>query len=136
MKSITVPAAKLDLSAVVDFVGEELDQYDASPKAQYQIEVALEEVLVNIASYSGLTGDEGVEVRCDITEDPLRATVQFLDGGVPFDPLAREDPDISPEALNEREGGLGIYLVKQMMDEVSYAYEEGKNVLTITKNLQ
>ena len=61
--------------------------------------------------------------------------VQFLDGGVPFDPLAKADPDITPEAIMEREGGLGIFMVKKMMDDVSYVYENGKNTLTILKRL-
>ena len=101
----------------------------------YQIEVAIEEILVNIVSYAGLSEADGVEVRCEVTEDPLRVVVQFLDGGIPFDPLGKGDPDISPDALMDREGGLGIFMVKKMMDDVSYAYEDGKNTLTILKNL-
>ena len=62
--------------------------------------------------------------------------MQFLDRGVPFDPLATADPDLSPEAIMEREGGLGIFMVKKMMDDVSYAYEDGKNTLTILKGLR
>ena len=68
-------------------------------------------------------------------DDPLRVVIQFLDHGKPFDPLAREDADTSEEALMERIGGLGILLVKETMDEVSYSYEEGKNILTILKKL-
>ena len=61
--------------------------------------------------------------------------VQFLDGGKPFDPLAKEDAATSEEALMAREGGLGILLVKTTMDGVQYSYEDGKNVLTIVKKL-
>ena len=136
MRSITVPATDEDPNPVVEFVGEELEKHDCPPKALYQIEVAIEEILVNIVSYAGLSADDGVEVRCEVLEDPLRVVLQFLDGGVPFDPLAAEDPDISPDAIMEREGGLGIFMVKKMMDDVSYAYEGGKNTLTILKNLQ
>jgi anti-sigma regulatory factor (Ser/Thr protein kinase) len=135
MKSITVPADDKDPAPVIDFVSEELASHDCPPKALYQIEVAIEEIRVNIASYAGLTADDGVEIRCEVLTDPLRVTVQFLDQGVPFDPLAKEDPDISGEALMERTGGLGIFMVKQMMDDVSYAYENGMNTLTILKNL-
>lgn len=136
MKSITVPATDEDPNPVVEFVSEELARHDCPPKALYQIEVAIEEILVNIVSYAGLSEDDGVEIRCEVLEDPLRVVLQFLDGGVPFDPLVSSDPDITPEALMEREGGLGIFMVKKMMDNVSYAYEEGKNTLTILKNLQ
>ena len=135
MRSIIVPANDEDPTPVVEFVGEELDQYDCSPRTHYQIEVAIEEILVNIVSYAGLTENDGIEIRCGVFEGPLRAVVQFIDGGIPFDPLAKEDPDTSLEANMEREGGLGIFMVKQLMDDVSYIYEDGKNVLTIQKNL-
>ena len=135
MRTITVPAVDEDPNPVMEFVEEELSKHDCPQKVLYQIQVAIEEIMVNIVSYAGLTGDEGVEVRCDVLEDPLRVVVQFLDGGIPFDPLAKDDPDISPEAIEEREGGLGIFMVKQMMDDVSYTYEDGKNTLTILKNL-
>ena len=136
MECITVPACDNDPDPVIEFVEEQLAQFDCPPKAFYQIQVAIEEILVNIVSYAQLAEDDGIEVRCEVLDDPLRVILQFLDGGVPFDPLAKEDPDISPDALEEREGGLGIFLVKQMMDEVSYAYENGKNTLMIQKHLE
>lgn len=135
MNSIIVPAFDEDPSPVVEFVHEELSHLDCSPKAIYQIEVAIEEILVNIVSYAGLSRDEGVEIRCDVLSDPARVVLQFLDQGTPFDPLEAEDPDTSPEGLMEQDGGLGIFMVKQMMDEVSYSYENGKNTLTILKHL-
>ena len=135
MRSITIPATDEDPEPIVEFVGEELAKFDCPQKALYQIEVAIEEILVNIVSYAGLSDADGVEVRCEVLDDPLRVIVQFLDGGVPFDPLAKADPDITPEAIMEREGGLGIFMVKKMMDDVSYVYENGKNTLTILKRL-
>ena len=135
MKTITAPATDEDPNPIFEFIEEELAHYNCPPKILNQIDVAVEEILVNIVSYAGLSSEEDVEIRCDVLEDPLRVVVQFLDGGVPFDPLAAEDPDISPEALSEREGGLGILLVKKLMDDVSYTYEGGKNTLTILKNL-
>ena len=136
MRSITIPATDEDPEPIVEFVGEELAKFDCPQKALYQIEVAIEEILVNIVSYAGLSDADGVEVRCEVLDDPLRVVVQFLDGGVPFDPLAKADPDITPEAIMEREGGLGIFMVKKMMDDVSYTYEDGKNTLTIRKSLR
>ena len=135
MKSIIVAATDGDPAPVTEFVTTELRQYDCSPKALYQIEVAIEEILVNIASYAGLAESDNVEIRCEVLDDPLRVILQFLDGGIPFDPLTTADPDTTPEAIMEREGGLGIFMVKKMMDEVSYTYENGKNTLTILKNL-
>lgn len=136
MMSIVVPATDEGPQVVTEFVDEQLAQHDCPPKALFQIEVAIEEIMVNIASYAKLADGDGVEVRCDIIEDPLRVVLQFLDRGVPFDPLAASDPDTSPAALEAREGGLGIFMVKQMMDDVSYAYEDGKNTLTILKSLR
>lgn len=135
MKSITVSAADNNPDPIVEFVEDQLVQLDCPPKALYQIQVAIEEILVNIVSYAQLAEDDGIEVRCEVMADPLRVVLQFLDEGVPFDPLANADPDTSPEALMENEGGLGIFMVKKMMDEVSYAYEGGKNTLTIQKHL-
>jgi len=135
MRSITVPTTNVDPSPIMEFVNEELAMHDCPPKALYQIEVAIEEIFVNIVSYAGLSDDDGVEVHCEVLENPLRVVVQFLDKGIPFDPLAKDDPDRSPDAIMDREGGLGIFMVKQMMDDVSYAYEDGKNTLTILKNL-
>ena len=133
MRSITVPTTNVDPSPIMEFVNEELAMHDCPPKALYQIEVAIEEIFVNIVSYAGLSDDDGVEVHCEVLENPLRVVVQFLDKGIPFDPLAKDDPDRSPDAIMDREGGLGIFMVKQMMDDVSYAYENGKNTLTILK---
>ncbi|MBE6471085.1 MAG: ATP-binding protein [Coriobacteriaceae bacterium] len=135
MKSITVSATDSDPGPVIEFVEEELSLHECPPKVLNQIEVAIEEILVNIVSYAQLTAEDGVEVRCEVLTDPVRVVVQFLDQGVPFDPLAREDPDLSVDTLMEREGGLGIFMVKKMMDDVSYAYEGGKNTLTILKHL-
>ncbi len=136
MESITVPAYDNDPDPVIEFVEGQLAERDCPPKALYQIQVAIEEILVNIVSYAQLSDGDGIEIRCEVLDDPLRVVLQFLDGGIPFDPLAKDDPDTSPEALMESEGGLGIFMVKQMMDEVSYIYEGGKNILTIKKHLQ
>ena len=136
MRSIVVPATDDSPSAVGEFVVTELERYDCPPKAIYQIEVAIEEIMVNIVNYAQLSEDDGIEVRCEVKDDPLSVVLQFLDGGIPFDPVASADPDISPEALSEREGGLGIFMVKKMMDDVSYTYEDGKNTLTIRKSLR
>ena len=135
MRNLIVPADVDHLDEVTAFVDEELEQLDCPMKVQLQIELAIEEIFVNIASYAYKPVEGEAEVRCQVLRDPLRVVIQFLDGGKPYDPLARKDADTSPEALEEREGGLGILLVKKTMDDVQYAYENGKNVLTILKKL-
>ena len=135
MESITVPAKIESLDEVNAFVCRRLETRDCSEKIQYQLRLAIEEIFVNIASYAYHPKDGEAEVRCEVLEDPLRVVIQFLDSGMPFDPLAQEDADISEEALMGREGGLGILLVKNTMDDVQYTYENGKNILTILKKL-
>lgn len=135
MKSILVPADNSQLEAVQSFVEAELEQQDCAPKTMMQINIAVEEVFVNIASYAYKPEVGEAEIQVEVCEDPLRVVIQFLDSGTPFDPLAKEDADTSPEALQERIGGLGILIVKKTMDAVRYSYENGKNILTIVKNL-
>ena len=81
------------------------------------------------------SGDATIRCQVDKEKDPVQITIEFLDSGVPYDPLAREDPDVTLSAEARDVGGLGIFMVKQMMDNVTYDYRDGKNILTITKNL-
>ena len=135
MKTLIVPAKSEYLYQINDFVNEELEQYDCPMLVQMQIELAIEEIFINIASYAYHPVDGDAEIRCEVLQDPLRVVIQFLDGGRPYDPLAKEDADTSPEALALREGGLGILLVKKTMDDAKYTYEGGKNILTIQRKL-
>ena len=133
MKSLTVPARIDQLDEVTDFVNGLLGDVDM--KTEFQIRLAVEEVFVNIASYAYAPGTGDAEVSCAFLSDPKRIQIRFSDSGMPFDPTALADADISEEAIMERVGGLGIFLVKKNMDTVSYAYEGGKNVLTLEKML-
>ncbi len=135
MDSITVAARTDALDTVCDFVEERLSAFDCPMRTLLQLRLAIEEIFVNIASYAYAPAEGEAEVRCEVLEEPLRVVIQFLDGGQPFDPLAREDADTSEEALMSREGGLGILLVKNTMDDVRYSYEDGKNILTVMKKL-
>ena len=135
MKSMTVPAKLEELDGITSFVCTELEKYGCSEKIKLQISLAIEEIFVNIASYAYSPGDGDAEICLEVLEDPLRVEIQFLDSGIPFDPLAREEADTSEEALMEREGGLGLLLVRNVMDDVRYSYEDGKNILTILKKL-
>jgi len=135
MEYLIVPAKTEELDRVYDFVEGQLESFDCPMRTLFQLRLAIEEIFINIASYAYAPKEGEAEVRCTVLENPLRVELQFLDGGTPFDPLAREEADTSPEGLMNREGGLGILLVKKTMDEVEYAYEDGRNVLTIRKNL-
>ena len=135
MKEITVPAALGELGRVTDFINEELEAQGCPLKAQLQIDIAVEEIYVNIAHYAYHPEVGEATVRCAVGGDPLQVEIQFLDSGTPYNPLAKEDPDTSLSAEERQIGGLGIYMVKKSMDHITYNYEDGKNVLTIKKNL-
>ena len=135
MESLTVAAKLESLDTVAGFVVNLLEKLGCSEETRLQIQLAVEEIFVNITSYAYHPKDGDAEIRCDVLEEPLRVVIQILDSGVPFDPLAKEEADTSEEALMEREGGLGILLVCSTMDHVSYSYENGKNILTILKTL-
>ena len=135
MKDITVDATLDNLEVVQNFVSEELESQGCSMKVMMQIEIAVEEIYVNIVHYAYNPEIGKATIRCEVTEDPMQVIIQFMDSGVPFDPLAKEDADITLSAEERQIGGLGIFMVKKSMDEVSYEYKEGKNVLTIRKVL-
>ena len=135
MKKLTVPATMDQLNTIQQFISEELELHGCNLHSRMQIEMAVEEIFANIAHYAYNPKIGEATIQCEVLEEPLRTVIQFMDHGKPFDPLKKEDADTSPEALEEREGGLGIFMVKNMMDDISYSYEDGKNILTINKNL-
>ena len=128
--------AKLDnLAQVLQFVDSRLEEEDCPIGVQMKIDVAVEELFVNIASYADAPGSGSATVRMEVEEDPKTVVITFVDCGVPYDPLAKEDPDVTL-SINDREiGGLGIFMVKKSMDDMIYAYENGQNVLTIRKRI-
>ena len=134
MDTLTVGAKVENLDKVLDFIGQKLEAADCPVKTQTQISVAAEEIYVNIASYAYQpdTGDAVIRVS---VEDGT-AVIEFRDRGVAFDPLAKDDPDVTLSAEERQIGGLGIFMVKKTMDEVLYRREDGENILTIKKKLQ
>ena len=128
-----------NLPQVNAFVCEKLESWDCSMRAQMQLEVAVEELFVNIASYAypekQETGSFGrVEIAIDLLPDRM-AEIVFKDSGIPYNPLEKPDPDVTKPAEERPIGGLGIYLVKKSVDEVRYCYENGQNILTIRKKI-
>ena len=135
MKDITVNATLDNLEVVQDFVREELESQGCSMKVMMQIEIAVEEIYVNIVHYAYNPEVGEATIKCEVVDNPMQVIIQFMDAGTPFDPLAKEDADITLSAEERNIGGLGIFMVKKSMDEVNYEYKEGKNVLTIKKAL-
>jgi anti-sigma regulatory factor (Ser/Thr protein kinase) len=73
-------------------------------------------------------------IKVEVTQDPLAVVITFIDSGVPYDPLAKDDPDVTLSAEQRAMGGLGIYMVKKSMDDITYEYKNGQNILRIKKN--
>lgn len=132
---IVVDADREKLPEVISFIDQHLEKAGCSMGTQIKIETAAEEIFINIASYAYGTGKGEVVICLNFEKSPKAMLLTFIDRGVPFDPLAKEDPDITLKAEDRKIGGLGIYMVRKTMDEVSYKYEDGQNILTIKKFL-
>ena len=135
MKELDIEALVDNLDTVIAFVDEQLEETDCPPKIQMQIDLAVEEIFVNIANYAYQPETGPATLRVEVQPDGSAISITFVDHGVPYDPLAKKDPDISQSAIDRQIGGLGVFLVKKTMDDVRYEYMNGSNILTIVKGL-
>ena len=117
------------------FIDENLENVGCSMKSQMQIDIAAEEIFVNICKYAYHPDKGRAVVRVAVTDEPVQVKITFIDHGKPYDPLLKDDPDVSLSAEEREIGGLGIFMVKQTMDAVEYEYKEGSNILTLVKNI-
>lgn len=131
-KEITLDAKVESIETLTAFVEDFLESSGGSPKSIMQISVALDEIVSNIVNYSG-TKDYTVKVSLE--QDSLVASVTFIDKGVPYDPLKKDDPDTTLSAEEREIGGLGIFLVKKTMDDMRYFRDGDKNILVLKKHL-
>ncbi|MBQ7732918.1 MAG: ATP-binding protein [Synergistaceae bacterium] len=137
MRELVIEADVKSLDEVLDFINEELEKADCPPKTQIQIDIAVEELYVNIAHYAYTPDVGNAKIIFDVNEDsePRSVSITFIDRGVPYDPLKKPDPDITLPIDERKIGGLGIYMVKKSMDNITYEYKDGQNILTIEKRL-
>ncbi len=135
MHELEIKADKENLIQVLEFLENELGDAGFSIRAQTQIAIAAEEIFINIVSYAYQPGTGIAKLCFEMKDDPARALISFIDSGTPYDPLAKEDPDITLLGEERPIGGLGIYMVKQSMDDVVYEYKDGCNILTLVKCL-
>lgn len=129
----TFNASLEKLNDVLAFVDSELIKAECSMKVNMQIAVAVEEIFVNIAQYA-YPGEEG-KMKLGVAVENGKAVIRFTDYGIPFDPLQKPDPDTTLDADQRRIGGLGIFMVKKSMDDVSYVRKDNQNILTLTRNI-
>ena len=133
MEKITVDALLENLQEVIDFATEKLEARECPMKASMQLELVIEEIFVNIASYA-YHPEIGPATFCmEFEENPVAVVITFIDGGKPYNPLEKKDPDTTLD-IDERDvGGLGIFLVKKNVDEIAYEYADEKNILRMKK---
>ncbi len=130
MKEITLGASRETLPELYAFVEKTLEEAGCPMKTQVQICVAVDEIASNIVQYSK---SPKITLQIDSVRNPFRAKLIFIDSGNPYNPLQKEDPDITLSAEERQIGGLGIFLVKKTMDKMEYCRDGDKNILTIEK---
>lgn len=132
--SISFEKASIDdIPKITEFIEGELEKADCPMKFVIQINIAIDEIYSNIVRYGYTKGAGPATVSISIIDNPKEAIINFIDEGVHYNPLEKADPDITLSAEERNIGGLGIFMVKKTMDEVSYKFEGNKNVLTIIK---
>ena len=134
MEKITLDATVENLPVVTEFITSSLEEKNCSMKVIMQMELVIEELFVNVASYAYRPNVGPVTICKEM--DSQAITITFIDGGVNYNPLERKDPDITLSAEERDIGGLGIFLIKKNVDEISYERKDEQNILTIKKNLQ
>lgn len=133
MKTLILPAKMENLEILIGFVLSAAEQLHFNLKLKNQLRLATEEILVNVISYAYPGRDGEVTVSTDRTSGREGLHVEIIDEGIPFDPLSKPAPDLTVPIKERQIGGLGIYLLREMMSEVSYRRENGKNILMFIK---
>ena len=133
---------KYQFEANLDLVDEmmmpiisSLEENEVEHKKVYQINLALEEILVNIARYAYVPGSGKIDISYEISDNPKQLRVIIKDKGKAFNPLEKEEPDLDASVQDRKIGGLGIYIVKNIVDDIKYQRTNNENVLEFIKNL-
>ncbi len=125
-----------DIGRITEFVEEKVSGMGGSMADVVSINVAIDEIVNNIVSY-GYGEERGpITVRLNPKKNPDRVDITFIDEGIPYNPVTKDDPDTTLSAEEREIGGLGIFIVKKTMDDMKYRYENGRNILTITRNFK
>ena len=135
MEELEIEARVENLDEVLALVDEQLELLDCPMKEQMQIDVAVEEIFVNIAHYAYGSGTGTAVIQAEAERDSRTLRLVFMDRGMPYNPLEKEDPDVKLAANERQIGGLGIFMVKKIMDEMAYEYQGDRNILTLKKQL-
>lgn len=135
MKEQTYVASVDSIPLVTSFVVDWLESLDCPMRVQTQIDLSIDEIFTNIASYAYGSGTGDATVQLDFDEASRTVSITFVDSGIAYNPLEKPDPDVTLPAEEREIGGLGIYLVKKVMDGLNYKRENGLNILTLYKKI-
>ena len=134
-KKLLVENQMVELNRVVDFLDELGDEWELPVPLVFSLNLVLEEALTNIILY-GFEDQNGHTIEIDFKKDENQLYITFVDDGIAYDPTTKEDPDISLSTEDRPIGGLGIFLIKKIMDQVEYQRKENRNFLMLTKNIK
>lgn len=124
-----------EISQLAPFLDEVAEAYGIAPDVSFKLNLALDEALANSISYAYPEGTEGnITLEADVDGDDL--LFHLIDEGTPFDPTKEGDVDITLSVEERPIGGLGIFLIKQMMDSVTYKRVDDKNILELRKKIK
>lgn len=130
LSQIRLPAKRENLDKFSEHVLQCAEKQGIDQKRLMQINLSLEEVLVNICDYSYRDNEGDIEVICGLDNDN-RFVIEITDYGIPFDIRSFDEPDLNADISERKVGGLGIYLIKKMMDDIQYRFEDNKNILKL-----
>ena len=134
-EELVIEAVVDNLDAVNSFVHKSIEQFEVSKRTLMQIDLIVEEIFVNVASYAYAPNTGSVKILIEAKEEPHTVSLTFIDSGVPYNPLEKSDPDINLSVDDRQIGGLGIFLTKNLVDEISYKFVDSQNILQLTKSL-
>lgn len=133
MKTITLAATIENLGKIQMFIEKVLEEEICDTKKMLQLQMAVEEIYVNISNYAYESNTGLVSVMCEKKDHPLRVRIEFRDEGIPFNPLKEQNVDITLGVDERKIGGLGIFLTQKMVDHISYQHQNEQNILLIEK---
>lgn len=133
VKELTIEATIENVDKAIEFINNELDAFGCINKTKTEISVAADEIFANIVNYAYEHKIGKATIGVEQKENPKAVVLTFVDNGVPFNPLEKEEPNTTLSAEERRIGGLGILIVKRIMDEVDYKFKDNQNILKITK---
>lgn len=132
---LEITAQRQNFTEIKPWLEKALDEINCQGKPRKQLLIAVDEIFTNIASYAYDTPDGTAQIKINYNETETTVELKFVDSGIPYNPLTQDDPDIKQRIEERTVGGLGIFMVKKMMDSIEYHREDNKNILILKKKI-